>query len=316
MATAYWEDRNIIVTGQNGFLGSHLCARLKAAGAVIANESYPRLNLRNEQDTICLFKKAGGVGAVSILFHLAATVGGIGANLREPAKFLYDNTMMNLNVAEWARQFEVGKFVGVGSVCMYPKFTPVPFNESNLFEGYPEETNAPYGISKRALLVYLQSMRTQYEYNGIFLIPTNLYGPRDTFDPTRSHVIPALIRKIDEAQQAGSGVVEVWGDGSPTRDFLYVDDCARALMLAAEKYNRPDPVNLGSGTETRIDGLCEILKDVMDYDGRFEFDESKPGGQPRRCLNTSRALNAFGWAASTRLEEGLGETVEWWRGKR
>ena len=250
------------------------------------------------------------------LFHLAATVGGIGANAQRPADFYYQNTLMNSLVADYARRYEVGKFIAVLSVCSYPKFAPTPFREENLWCGYPEETNAAYGVSKRGLLVHLQAMRQQYGFNAISLIPTNIYGPRDSADPATSHVIPALIRKIDDAQREGRDTVEVWGTGSASRDFLFVKDAAEALMLAAYRYNRADPVNLGSGEEVTIAGLVEILKAVMDFDGRVVYDPSHPDGQPRRVLDTSRAWEEFGWKASTKLEEGLRQTVEWWRANR
>lgn len=309
----FWTDRNVVVTGGAGFLGSHLVPLLEQAGARVLIPRSAEYDLRNSADVCRMFEAAGGVGTIHTLFHLAATVGGIGANMRYPADFVYDNLIMNALVCEYARRFEVGKLVAVGSVCAYPKFCPVPFVEENLWSGYPEETNAPYGVAKRALLVHLQALRRQYGFNGIYLIPTNLYGPGDHSHPQTSHVIPALICKIDRAQRDGVDYVEVWGTGNASRDFLYAGDCARALMLAAQRYNRGEPVNLGSGVETRIIGLVETLRRVMGFEGKITFDISQPDGQPRRVLDSARARDAFGWQAETGLEEGLKKTVEWWR---
>jgi nucleoside-diphosphate-sugar epimerase len=283
-------------------------ARLEAEGADVFVPRSADYDLRDQEHVCRMFDAAGDV---DILFHLAATVGGIGANMQRPADFIHDNILMNTLIVEHARRYEVGKLVGLGSVCAYPKFCPVPFTEQNLFSGYPEETNAPYGISKRALLVHLQAARRQYGFNGVYLIPTNLYGERDHDEPQTSHVIPALIRKVAEAQAAGVDTVEVWGTGIASRDFLYAGDCAEALMLAAKRYNRADPINLGSGQEIRIIGLVDILKGVMEFDGRVVWDSSRPDGQPRRCLNTSRAWDELGWKAETSLEEGLRRTVEY-----
>jgi len=309
----FWKDKRILITGGGGFLGSHLTPLLRAAGACVVAPGHCDYDLTIESDVIRMFDDAGETEDIDILFHLAATVGGIGANSKSPSEFYYLNTMMNTLIVDYARRRGVSKFVAVGSVCMYPKFTPPPFREKNLWDGYPEETNAAYGTAKRGLLVHLQSMRSQYGFNGIYLIPTNLYGPRDSANLETSHVIPALIRKIDEAEQQGLDTVEVWGTGTASRDFLYVQDAAEALMLAAYRYNRADPVNLGSGQEIKILGLVELLKEVMGFDGRFVFDGSRPDGQPRRVLDTSRAWEEFGWQATTTLEDGLRQTVEWWR---
>ena len=306
----FWQGKNVVITGGSGFLGSHLVPRLQAAGAKVFIVRSREYDLRTPAAVSALFDN---VGYVDILFHLAATVGGIGANMKRPADFIYENVIMNALVCETARRYEVGKLVTLGSVCAYPRNVPVPFREDNLFNGYPEDTNAPYGIAKRALLVQLQAMRRQYGFNGIYLIPTNLYGERDHADLETSHVIPALIRKIDDAQRQGSDYVEVWGSGAASRDFLYAGDCADALMLAAKRYNRPDPVNLGSGREMRIVGLTEILKDVMGFGGKVLWNSNRPDGQPRRALDSGRAWEGFGWQADTTLEEGLQKTVGWWR---
>lgn len=316
----FWKGKRVLVTGASGFLGSHLVPMLQGVGAEVFTVPHfdPLTNfgydLTSGPDVAQMYTDAQrNMGMPDFVFHLAATVGGIGANRQSPADFYFQNTLMNTYVAEYARRYEVGKLVAVGSVCAYPKYTATPFKEENLWEGYPEETNAAYGVSKRGLLVHLQAMRQQYGYNGIYLIPTNLYGPGDHSDPLTSHVIPALIRKIDEAQRAGLDTVEVWGTGSASRDFLYVADCAEALVMAAYRYNRPEPVNLGSGEEVCIAGLVEVLKRIMGFTGRIVYDPRYPDGQPRRVLNTSRAWDGFGWKASTKLEDGLRKTVEWWR---
>jgi len=308
--TTFWTDKYVVVTGGAGFLGSHLVPILEEAGAVVFVPRSAGYDLRQECQVRALFETTG---KVDVLFHLAATVGGIGANRARPADFYYDNTLMNTLLVEYAHRYGVGKFVGLGSVCAYPKYPDYPFREEHLWQGYPEETNAPYGISKRALLVHLQAARVQYGLNGIYLIPTNLYGPGDDFDPRTSHVIPALIRKFTEAAEREDPSVTVWGTGLASRDFLYVADCALALMLAAERYDGAEPVNLGSGQEVRIAWLAETLKRLTGFEGVIEWDSSQPDGQPRRVLNTNRALDSFGWWAMTGLEEGLEETVEWWR---
>jgi len=244
-----------------------------------------------------------------IVIHLAATVGGIGANRAHPGQFFYDNLLMGVHTLHYAYRYGVEKFVGIGTVCAYPKFTPVPFKEENLWNGYPEETNAPYGLAKKMLLVQGQAYRQQYGFNAIYLLPVNLYGPRDNFDLESSHVIPALIRKFIEAEAD----VVAWGDGTPTREFLYVEDCAEAIALATERYDGPEPVNIGAGFEISIKDLTHLIAELTGFRGQVVWDTSKPGGQPRRCLDTGRAERAFGWRAQTPLEEGLRRTITWYR---
>jgi nucleoside-diphosphate-sugar epimerase len=305
----FWTNRRVIVTGGSGFLGGHLVAALENAGAVVFVPRSAQFDLRTRNGVARMFTIAG---RPDYLFHLAATVGGIGANMRTPADFLYENTIMNTLVMEQARIVNVGKIITLGSVCSYPKWCPTPFVEDNLWAGYPEETNAPYGESKRALLVHLQALRRQYGVNGVYLIPTNLYGPGDNSNPTTSHVIPALILRMLDAQRRGVPMT-VWGTGNASRDFLYVSDCARALMMAAEWYNGSDPVNLGSGTETTISGLVQLLADIIGYDGEITWDATRPDGQPRRVLNSNRAWQEFRWKATTDLRDGLTKTVDWMR---
>jgi nucleoside-diphosphate-sugar epimerase len=305
----FWQDRRVIVTGGSGFLGSHLVTALENSGAVVFVPRSAQFDLRTMDGVKRMFM---ATGRPDYLFHLAATVGGIGANMRTPADFLYQNTIMNTLVMEQARVINVGKIVAVGSVCSYPKWCPTPFVEENLWAGYPEETNAPYGESKRALLVHLQALRRQYGVNGVYLIPTNLYGPGDNSDPITSHVIPALILRMMDAQRRREPMT-VWGTGNASRDFLYVRDCSRALMLAAERYNGIEPVNLGSGTETTISGLVQMLAEVIGYDGEIKWDTTRPDGQPRRVLNSNRAWQSFGWKATTELRDGLVRTVNWMR---
>ena len=248
-----------------------------------------------------------------IVIHLAAHVGGIGLNLVKPAELFYDNLMMGTQLIDSAYRAGVEKFVCVGTICAYPKFTPVPFKEDNLWEGYPEETNAPYGIAKKALLVQLQSYRQQYNFNGIYLLPVNLYGPEDNFDPKSSHVIPALVRKVYEAQQRGDQTLPVWGDGSPTREFLYSTDAARGIVMATQSYNEPDPVNLGTNHEVTIKDLVETICELMEFQGEIVWETDKPNGQPRRCLDTTRAKEKFGFMAEVGFKEGLKNTIEWYR---
>lgn len=297
----FWNGKHVLVTGGSGFLGSYLIPKLQAAGARVKAFSSDGCDLRYENHVQSLFSSQSHF---DVVFHLAATVGGIGANMQRPATFLYDNTLMNTLIVEHARRAEVGKLVAVGSVCMYPKWAPAPFIEENLWEGYPEETNAPYGVSKRALLVHLQAARLQYGFNGVMVIPTNLYGPGDTSD----HVIPDLIKRMAIAKQRDEPLT-VWGTGRATRDFLYVDDCAEALMSAGEWYQGIDPINLGSGVEVSIAGLVELLRKVIGFEGEVKWDGTKPDGQPRRVLNSNRAWHWLKWKATTTLEDGLRKTV-------
>jgi GDP-L-fucose synthase len=299
----------IAVTGGAGFLGSALVDSLRRRGCT--DVAVPR---RRDYDlTEALATERFFVDVrPQVLFHLAATVGGIGANRRNPGRFFYENAMMGLHVIECARRYGLAKVVLVGTVCSYPKFTPTPFQETALWDGYPEETNAPYGIAKKALLVLSQAYRTEYGLRSIFLIPTNLYGPRDNFDAETSHVIPALLRKFLEAKAAGASEVVLWGDGSATREFLYVEDAGEALVLAAERYDDSEPVNVGSGEETSIADLAVLVARLCEYDGRLVWDASQPNGQPRRRLDTSRAHARFGFRATTPLQAGLERTIAWY----
>lgn len=306
----FWRNRRVCVTGGAGFLGSFITAKLRERGAkeifVPLIEDY---NLVEPGDVTRMLDDS----RPDIILHLAAHVGGIGANRLHPAEFFYDNLMMGVQLMHQAWRRGVEKFVALGTVCAYPKFTPVPFKEDDLWNGYPEETNAPYGLAKKMLLVQAQSYRQQYGFNAIFLLPVNLYGPRDNFDLESSHVIPALIRKCVEAQEGGQETIEVWGDGSPTREFLYVEDAAEGILLAAERYNKPAPVNLGSGYEISIKDLAELIQRLTGYQGRLVWNTDKPNGQPRRALDTSRALAEFGFKAQTNFEEGLRRTIDWYR---
>jgi GDP-L-fucose synthase len=306
----FWSGTNILVTGGAGFLGSRVVAALQERGCqgifVPRSKDY---DLRERADIQRLLQDA----APDLIVHLAARVGGIGANRAHPAEYFYDNLMMGVQLLHEAWRAGVRKFVAIGTVCAYPKHTPVPFQEEHLWEGYPEETNAPYGLAKKMLLVQSQAYRQQYGYNSIFLLPVNLYGPGDNFDPASSHVIPALIKKCVDAIESGDEAIEVWGDGSPTREFLYVDDAAEGILLAAERYDDSEPVNLGSSYEISIRELVELIARLTGFTGEIRWDVTKPNGQPRRKLDTSRAERAFGFRARTDFVAGLARTVAWYR---
>lgn len=304
------KDKRILVTGGAGFLGRKVIEFLTGAGANAEKITVVR---SRECDLRVMENCTKAVQQQDIIIHLAAHVGGIGLNREKPAELFYDNLMMGVQLIHASHLAGVEKFVCVGTICAYPKFTPVPFKEDDLWNGYPEETNAPYGVAKKALLVQLQSYRQQYNFNGIYLLPVNLYGPEDNFDPSSSHVIPALIRKVHEAQQRGDKKLPVWGDGSPSREFLYVDDAARGIVMATQNYNESEPVNLGTGYEITIRNLIELICDLMGYDGELVWETDKPNGQPRRCLDTERAKNAFGFTAEVEFKEGLKNTIEWYR---
>jgi len=306
----FWEDKRVIVTGGAGFLGSYVVEKLKERGCknifVPLVEDY---DLTKEKNVIRLYQDY----PADIVIHLAAVVGGIGANRENPGKFFYDNLVMGAMLMEYARQFKVGKFVALGTICAYPKFTPVPFREEDLWNGYPEETNAPYGLAKKMMLVQSQAYRAQYGFNSIFLLPLNLYGPGDNFDPKSSHVIPALIKRFFEAREEGKEEVVCWGTGKPTRGFLYVEDAAEGILSAVEKYNKSEPVNLGSDLEISIRDLAELIAKICGFKGKIRWDSSKPDGQPRRRLDTGKAEREFGFKAKMDFEEGLKRTIEWYR---
>jgi GDP-L-fucose synthase len=300
--------RTAVVTGGAGFLGSFLRPLLESDGATVVVPRRVDYDLTEQADVRRMYLDM----KPDVVIHLAAEVGGIGANRDNPGRFFYANAAMGINLIEEGRRLGVEKFVQVGTVCSYPKFAPVPFAEDSLWDGYPEETNAPYGVAKKALLVMLQAYREQYGMDGIYLIPVNLYGPRDNFDLETSHVIPALIRKFTRAVAEGLDHVDVWGSGVASREFLYVEDAARGIALAAASYNEPDPVNLGAAREVKIKELVEMIARLTSFDGEIRWDTSKPDGQPRRMLDTSRARDAFGFVAETELEDGLRSTIDWW----
>ena len=308
-----WQDSNVVVTGGAGFLGSFVVERLRQHKAknifVPTHENYDLVN----HDAVCRLLDDTHP---DIIIHLAAHVGGIGANREHPAEFFYDNLMMGVMLMHEAWKSGVKKFVAIGTVCAYPKLTPIPFKEDNLWDGYPEETNAPYGLAKKMLLVQAQAYRQQYGFNAVYLLPVNLYGPRDNFNLKSSHVIPALVRKCIEAVERGDSEIVVWGDGSPTREFLYVEDAAEAIFLASECYDSPEPVNIGSGNEISIKNLAETIARLTGFDGKLAWDKSRPNGQPRRALDTSRAEAYFGFKARTSFEEGLRKTIAWYRQSR
>lgn len=306
----FWLNKKITVTGGNGFLGKYVVQKLKEHGAEQINiADIDRYDLRELADIKRMYHEQ----QPNIVIHLAAVVGGIGANRANPGKFFYDNAIMGIQLIEQARQFSVEKFVCIGTICAYPKHTPVPFKEENLWNGYPEETNAPYGLAKKMLLVQLQAYRQQYGFNGIYLLPVNLYGPGDNFDPDSSHVIPALIKKCVDAQREGKDEIVVWGTGQASREFIYVEDAAEGIALATEKYDKPNPVNIGAGFEITIKELVELIVELTGFQGKIAWDKTKPDGQPRRMLDTSRAKNEFGFEAKINFEEGLKKTIEWYK---
>ncbi|MBJ7457906.1 MAG: GDP-L-fucose synthase [Thermoleophilaceae bacterium] len=304
--------RNVVVTGGSGFLGSAIVAQLKALGADPFVPRSEEFDLTTEEAVRRLYREA----KPDIVIHLAARVGGIGANRENPGAFFYDNLMMGAQLMEHARRNNTAKFVQLGTICSYPKFTPIPFREEELWNGYPEETNAPYGIAKKALLAQAQGYREQYGMDIVFLMPVNLYGPRDNFDPASSHVIPAMIRKFEEAVENGALSVTLWGDGSPSREFLYVEDAARGILLAAERYDEGEPVNLGAGFEITIKDLATKISGLVGFTGDLIWDTDKPGGQPRRSLDTTRAKQKFDFEAAVSLDDGLMTTIEWFRENR
>jgi len=306
---SFWNGKKVLVTGGAGFLGSFVIEKLREKGVEDENIRSPRsneLDLRKWENCV------EAVRGMDIVIHLAARVGGIGFNRKYPAELFYDNAIMGIQLMEAARQEGVEKFTAVGTVCAYPKFTPVPFKEDELWNGYPEETNAPYGLAKRMLLVQAQAYRKQYGFNAIYLLPVNLYGPRDNFDLESSHVIPALIRKFVEAVRNGKEEVEVWGTGNASREFLYVEDAARGIIMGTERYEKPEPVNLGTGREIKIKDLVKLIADLMGYKGELKWNTSKPDGQPRRCLDVSRARKEFGFEAEFDLEQGIRKTIDWY----
>jgi GDP-L-fucose synthase len=307
----FWKNKKVLCTGSFGFVGNHLCARLEELGADIDSPKSNMFDLRNNDAVRHMFNHYDGV---EIVFNLAANVGGIGYNQAHPYSLYFDNAQINLNMIDESIKRKIKKFVQLGTVCAYPKFTSVPFDERTLWDGYPEETNAPYGLAKRNALVQLQAARQEFGFNGIYLLPTNLYGPHDHFEPERSHVIPALIKKFVEAKEQNLESVEIWGSGNASRDFLYIDDAIEGIILAAEKWDSPEPVNLGSGDEIRIGTLVQIIKELIDYKGKINYNVSKPDGQPRRCLRTWRAKE-FGWKPKIGLREGLQRTIDWYKNK-
>lgn len=306
----FWGEKRVVVTGGAGFLGSFVVDKLRARGCqtIIVPRS-AEYDLRDRDAIVRLYETA----RPDLVLHLAAVVGGIGANQENPGRFFYDNAIMGIQLIEIARQMGVKKFVATGTICAYPKFTPIPFREDDLWNGYPEETNAPYGLAKKMMLTQLQAYRAQYGFDGIFLLPVNLYGPRDNFDLHTSHVIPALIRKCEEAKAAGRSEIVLWGDGTPTREFLYVEDAAEGLLLAAERYDGDLPINLGTGEEIAIANLATVIADEVGFEGKIIWDSSKPNGQPRRCLDVTRAKELFGFEAAHDLRHGLSKTVAWFK---
>jgi GDP-L-fucose synthase len=309
----FWQSKRVCVTGGAGFLGRVVVRKLHERG--VKNVFIPQIEDYNLVELKDINRMLADAKA-DFIIHLAAQVGGIGANEEHPAEFFYNNLIMGVQLMHRAWETGVEKFVAIGTICAYPKFTPVPFKEENLWDGYPEETNAPYGLAKKMLLVQAQSYRQQYGYNALFLLPVNLYGPGDNFNPKSSHVIPALIRKCIEAQEAGEEEIVVWGDGSPTREFLYVEDAAEGILLASEKYNDSEPVNLGAGSEISIKDLVKMIAKKTGFTGKLVWDTTKPNGQPRRKLDTTRAFERFGFKAQMSFEEGMDHTIKWFRENR
>jgi len=313
MMANFWSDRRILLTGGGGFLGGRLAAELQQRNpAALFAPRASELDLRE----VSAVRAYLGENRPNLVIHAAAVVGGIGANYLHPGRFFYDNAVMGLHLIEESRVAGVGKFVCLGTVCAYPKHTPVPFREEDLWNGYPEETNAPYGLAKKMLLVQLQSYRQEYGFNGIFLLPVNLYGPRDNFDLETSHVIPAMIHKFIEARDRDEPTVTLWGDGSPTREFLYVEDAAKAVVMAAETYDKGDPVNVGSGEEISIRDLARTIAENVGFRGEIVWDVTKPNGQPRRKVDVSRAAAEFGFRATTSMKEGMAKTIAWYESNR
>lgn len=310
----YWSGKTVMVTGGAGFLGSHVVSELRDRSDSV-DVFVPRSDEYDLRKRTAI-RRAFDDSDADVVLHLAATVGGIGANRANPGRYFYDNAIMGIELIEMARQYDVEKTTILGTICAYPKHTPVPFSEDDLFDGYPEETNAPYGIAKKALLTQSKAYRRQYGFDSIYLLPVNLYGPGDDFDLETSHVIPAIIRKCVEARERGDDAITAWGTGKPTREFLYVEDAARGILDATERYDESEPVNLGSGEEISIRRLVNLIAELTEFDGDVEWDTSKPDGQPRRQLDVSRAKERIGWEASTPFERGLRETIEWYEDHR
>jgi GDP-L-fucose synthase len=307
---SFWAGKRVTITGGRGFLGRQVVKLVESLGGEVSTFSSSEYNLTKQADIQRMYEQL----RPEIVIHLAARVGGIGANRDNPGSFFYENAIMGIELMEQARHHDVSKFVQVGTVCAYPKFAPIPFSEDDLWNGYPEETNAPYGLAKKMLLVQAQAYREQYGFNGIYLLPVNLYGPGDNIDLHNSHVIPAMIRKSLEARDAKASSVEVWGTGSPTREFLYVEDAARAIVLATERYDKPEPVNIGSSEEISIKDLIELIVELTGFQGKVAWDRTKPDGQPRRKLNVERAWKEFGFKSTTPFRVGLRETIRWYQG--